>query len=80
MASFSSGNFDFVLMSVHIRCGKKAADRIKPLKILAEWVEKRRKDTYGTDNDIILMGDFNIPSLDSELYKAIIVFKKNILG
>ena len=71
IASFSAGNFDFVLMSVHIRWGKNKSDRIKPLKLLAKWIDKRSRDIHGTDNDIILMGDFNIPKIDDDLYNAV---------
>lgn len=71
IASFKSGNFDFVLISAHIRWGKSGRARIKPLKLLAEWVEKRRKDVHADDTDLIVMGDFNIPKIDDRLYKAI---------
>ncbi|MCB0278515.1 MAG: endonuclease/exonuclease/phosphatase family protein [Calditrichaeota bacterium] len=71
IASFSAGTFDFVLITAHIRWGDKESDRIAPLKNLAEWVHKRRSDTYGTDKDIILMGDFNIPEMKGPLFEAI---------
>ncbi len=71
IASFKSGNFDFVLISAHIRWGKKDSDRVKPLKLLAEWIDKRRNDIHNVDEDIILMGDFNIPKVGDKLYKAI---------
>lgn len=63
MTSFRAGTFDFVLLSAHIRWGKKSADRVAPLSLLAKWVDKRvrRKDTR--DKDILVMGDFNIPSI-----------------
>ena len=71
MASFRAGSFDFVMVTAHIRWGAKESDRIKPLELLANWVEKRRKDSFGTDKDIILMGDFNIPDMNGPLFKAI---------
>jgi len=71
LASFRSGNFDFVVISAHIRWGDKNADRIKPLELLAQTIDKRRRDSYGTDKDIILMGDFNIPAIGDPLYEAI---------
>ena len=49
IASFRSGDFDFVLVTAHIRWGKKKADRIKPLSLLAEWVEQQRKAKYHVD-------------------------------
>ncbi len=71
MASFRAGNFDFILLAVHIRWGKSAVSRIAPLKGLAKWVDKRRKEKYVVDKDFIVMGDFNIPKIDDALYKAI---------
>jgi len=71
IASFRSGSFDFVLITAHIRWGDGAAARIAPLKLLAEWMEKKRKDPFTEDKDIILMGDFNIPKKDDDLYNAI---------
>ena len=71
MASFQSGNFDFILLSVHIRWGSDESSRIAPLKELAKWIDKRRKEKNVVDKDIIVMGDFNIPKLDNDLFKAI---------
>ena len=70
MASFKAGSFDFVALSVHIQWGTKAG-RKKALEELAKWVKSYMKDEYRVDRDIILMGDFNIDSFKSELYKAI---------
>jgi len=71
MASFSAGNFDFILLTVHIRWGESAASRITPLKELAKWVDKRCQEKYVVDKDFIVMGDFNIPKVGDPLYKAI---------
>ena len=71
MVSFSAGNFDFILLTVHIRWGNRAADRIASLKELARWIDKRRKDKHVVDKDITIIGDFNIPALDDELFQAI---------
>ena len=71
MASFSAGNFDFILLTVHIRWGDSEASRIPPLEELAKWVDKRRKEKYVVDKDFIVMGDFNIPKIDDKLYQAI---------
>ena len=78
MASFSAGRFDFVLLTVHIRWGSSKKERLKPLKQLAEWIEKRRKSKHVVDKDIIVMGDFNIPKVNDELYKAMVSKKLQI--
>ncbi|WP_455211908.1 endonuclease/exonuclease/phosphatase family protein [Kaarinaea lacus] len=69
-ASFKAGHFDFVLLSVHIQWGT-IKGRKAELEKLASWVRTYLKDEYRIDRDIILMGDFNIDSYDSDLYKAI---------
>ena len=71
MASFRSGNFDFVVLAAHIRWGKNGASRKGELQLLADWVDAKRKEKHHADKDIIVMGDFNIPSLDSDLFDAI---------
>lgn len=71
MASFKAGNFDFVLLSAHIRWGDKEKDREGPLGALAQWVDKRSRHKDAADKDIIVMGDFNIPDLKGPLFKAI---------
>jgi len=70
MAAFKAGSFDFVALSVHIQWGT-VASRENELKELANWVKSYLKDEYRIDRDIILMGDFNIDSYNSNLYKAI---------
>jgi endonuclease/exonuclease/phosphatase family metal-dependent hydrolase len=71
MASFRSGNFDFILLAAHIRWGDSPASRIIELRGLADWVEKRTGEPYNLDKDFIICGDFNIDSLDDDLFKAI---------
>ena len=70
IASFKAGHFDFVLLAVHIQWGTKEGRKVE-LEKLADWVKSYLKDEFRVDRDIILMGDFNIDSFDSELYNAI---------
>jgi hypothetical protein len=71
IASFRAGSFDFVAITAHIRWGNSDESRVKPLQLLADWIDERQKEKHLVDKDIILMGDFNIPSADSELFDAI---------
>lgn len=71
MASFRAGNFDFVVMAVHIRWGDEEAARQQEIQMFADWVKEKYTDKYGEDKDIIVMGDFNIPKLDDALYRAL---------
>ncbi len=71
MASFSSGNFDFVCLTTHIRWGDKAANRLVEIEALAQWVAAKAEEPTSEDKDIIVMGDFNISSQRSALFKAV---------
>ncbi|MCC7176481.1 MAG: endonuclease/exonuclease/phosphatase family protein [Bryobacterales bacterium] len=71
IASFRSGNFDFVVLTAHVRWGDSTESRSEELEMLADWIEGRRQDKCNEDNDLIVMGDFNIPSRSSPLFKAI---------
>lgn len=71
IASFRAGSFDFILITAHIRWGGKAKERITPLTLMAEWVDRRRKERHTFDKDIIVMGDFNIPAKGDRLYQAV---------
>ncbi len=73
MASFRAGDFDFILLTAHIRWDVSGGERSreKALKLLADWVEKRRKEKHVIDKDIIVMGDFNIPKVNDRLFRAV---------
>jgi endonuclease/exonuclease/phosphatase family metal-dependent hydrolase len=71
MASFKSGSFDFVVLITHIRWGDSVKARQGEIELLANWIEVKRLEKTNEDKDLVVMGDFNIPSLDSPLFKAI---------
>jgi len=71
MGSFRAGNFDFIMLTTHIRWGSMEKDRTKELKLLADYVYARTIDDAAVDRDVLVMGDFNIPDLNSDLYKAV---------
>lgn len=71
LVSFQAGSFDFILLATHIRWGDTEAGRRKELSLLADWVQQRVTEKSGWDKDVIVMGDFNIPSLDSPLYQDV---------
>jgi len=72
MASFRAGNFDFIALTTHVRWGDTAANRVQELAMLANYVNARTVQDSAIDRDVIVMGDFNIPSLKSPLYKAVV--------
>ena len=71
MCSFRAGNFDFVAIATHARWGDSIQGRAAELQLLANWIEARSKSKAIEDKDVIVMGDFNTPSLDDELFKAL---------
>lgn len=71
MASFRAGNFDFVVITTHVRWGSIEQDRAKELALLADYVYARTIKDATIDRDVLAMGDFNIPKIDSDLYRAV---------
>lgn len=73
MASFRAGNFDFMLLTVHIQwnSGGGIKSRAKEIEMISNWVGKRKKAAKLYDPDIFVLGDFNIPTLGSSTYKAL---------
>ena len=60
-----------MVVTVHLRWGSGEDERLVPLRELAKWARKRSKDEWGSDRDILVVGDMNIPSRDSVLFKAV---------
>jgi endonuclease/exonuclease/phosphatase family metal-dependent hydrolase len=71
VASFRAGSFDFVVLTAHVRWGDSDAARVEELEMLADWVEGKRQEKYREDQDILVLGDFNIPSRTDDMFKAI---------
>ncbi|MBI3131428.1 MAG: endonuclease/exonuclease/phosphatase family protein [Acidobacteria bacterium] len=75
MAGFQAGSFDFILVVAHIRWGGDGAvgesDRARELTKLANWVAAKAKEKSVTDKDLVILGDFNIPTTAGPAFKAI---------
>ncbi len=72
MASFRSGSLDFILLAAHIRwAGADDGVRLPEIEMLADWVKRRTREAFIGDKDWLVVGDFNIPNVESPLYKAI---------
>ncbi len=71
MCSFRSGNFDFIAIATHARWGDSIEGRKAELQLLSDWIDKRFKSKYVEDTDLLVMGDFNIPKVDDDLFKAL---------
>ncbi len=71
MCSFRAGNFDFIAIATHARWGDGIEGRQAELQMLADWIDVRFKDKHVEDQDLIVMGDFNIPKINDKLFKAL---------
>lgn len=71
VASFKAGNFDFLAFTTHVRWGSSEAERTVEIQGLANWLGAKIKDKNAEDRDIIVMGDFNIPSRQHPAFAAL---------
>jgi endonuclease/exonuclease/phosphatase family metal-dependent hydrolase len=71
LCSFRAGNFDFLAIAMHTRWGSSTEGRRAELQLLADWIDTRFKSKYVEDNDLLVLGDFNIPKVDDNLFKAL---------
>ncbi|WP_031567313.1 endonuclease/exonuclease/phosphatase family protein [Rheinheimera texasensis] len=77
IASFQAGSFDFIMVAMHARWGDEAG-RIKELQSFGDWISSRWDDSADKvfDQDIIVVGDFNIPKIGDKFYQALTVNSK----
>ena len=71
MCSFRAGNFDFIVIATHTRWGNSIEGRRAELQMLADWIDTRFKGKFVEDHDLIVMGDFNVPKIGDNLFKAL---------
>ena len=71
LATFKAGNYGFMALSVHARWGDSDDARTAEIQRIAAWLEAKIKSPYNEDQDVIVMGDFNIPSRTSPMFKAL---------
>ena len=74
ICGFSAGWSRFMLASVHILWGKgvaEPANRVDEIKKVAKFLKARTKDKTAWSQNLILLGDFNIFSIDDETFKAL---------
>src|SRR5579872_25185 len=71
MCSFRAGNFDFIVIATHARWGDSIPKRQGELQMLADWIDTRFKSKFVEDHDLIVIGDFNTPRMDDNLFKAL---------
>jgi endonuclease/exonuclease/phosphatase family metal-dependent hydrolase len=58
--SFSVGDEGFTLVTLHVRYGSRAKDRVGELGAFGRWLAKRASSGDDFDRNMIALGDFNI--------------------
>jgi endonuclease/exonuclease/phosphatase family metal-dependent hydrolase len=71
MCSFRAGNFDFVAIATHARWGDSLDARQAELQLLSDWIDKRIKNKFFEDHDLLVLGDFNTPKLTDPIFAAL---------
>jgi len=61
----------FIVIATHTRWGDSEKSRAAELKLLADWIDIRFKSAYVEDTDLIVLGDFNVPKLDGNLFQSL---------
>jgi len=69
---FKSAGVTFVLTTLHILYGSKAAERIPELKAIARWMANWAKEMNEYEQNFLVMGDFNIEQRGDLLHKTFI--------
>ncbi len=68
--SFRSGDKTFILVTLHVIWGGRAADRVPELRAIARWLSEWANEVNAWDHNLIALGDFNIDRHGSSLYQA----------
>ena len=69
-ATFQAGGFDFSIIAVHVIWGKTVAPRKAEVRALAD-VYRYVQEANGTEEDVLLVGDFNRNPTDMDAYSRI---------
>ena len=76
LATFNAGTFLFSLVNVHLFYGSTSAADIERRALeayaVAWWTSRRSRNKYSFTKDILPLGDFNLPKLESDdpIYRA----------
>jgi endonuclease/exonuclease/phosphatase family metal-dependent hydrolase len=67
---FRSLNYSFTLVALHVIWGDDEQERFRELKAIADWMVDWARDKNAWDRNLIVLGDFNIASEGSDMFKA----------
>jgi endonuclease/exonuclease/phosphatase family metal-dependent hydrolase len=69
-AGFVRATTEFILTTVHVLWGKSPADRIGELTAFAEWMRGWADRPNDWNQNLLVLGDFNLDRTDDPLFKA----------
>ncbi|MHA7294327.1 endonuclease/exonuclease/phosphatase family protein [Arthrobacter sp. HLT1-21] len=71
-AGFTRGTVGFVLTTVHVLWGNKATDRLPEITAFAQWMHDWAKRPDDFNENLLVLGDFNLDRLGDPLYEAFV--------
>lgn len=71
-AGFTRGAAGFVLTSVHVLWGDRAADRLPELTAFAQWMRNWAERPDDWNENLLVLGDFNLDRIGDPLYEAFV--------
>jgi exonuclease III len=71
-AGFTRGKAGFVLTSVHVLWGNRAADRLPELAAFAQWMRDWAERPDDWNENLLVLGDFNLDRIGDPLYEAFV--------
>ena len=70
--AFRSKDKTFILVTLHVIYGKRPKQRLPEITAIAKWLHEWALDINVYDQNLIVLGDFNIDRAGDELYNAFI--------
>jgi exonuclease III len=64
--SFIGGKQTFILVTLHVKYGEKAAERTEELTGIAKWLSDWSRRTEAYNQNLICLGDFNIDAREGD--------------
>ena len=74
-ATFQAGGFDFSIIAAHVIWGKTVVPRKTEVRALAD-VYRSVQEANGSEDDVLLVGDFNRNPTDTESYRRIMAIPR----
>ncbi len=71
-ASFSRGGVEFILTTVHVLWGASVDERLPEITAFANWMRAWADRRGDWNNNLLVLGDFNLDRLGNPLYEAFV--------